>query len=375
MRESMTTQAMLQTVLESVDEAHWSQAAAPESAVLEAVESAASTQPRQAASDQWSVAHSSGRVDRDDGDRRRARRLLDRTIEYIWSPCFERPHADEEILGRLPVDQAGGWGRSAAEHPALSSGGSLRSTPATPPPGTPPYLADLYEFPLLTPDEEHELFRRMNFLKYRADVLREPLDPDRPQVGLLDQIEQLLADALEIRNRIVRANLRLVVSIAKKLVDNANSLDELISDGNLPLMRAVEIFDFERGTRFSTYATWAVRNTLYRSTPRNRRQQKRFRTGGHAVFESASDDRHKLRSRESYHQHLRRSLDRMLSRLDDRDQTIVKARFGLDREGTPRKFREIAETLDISTERVRQLLYRSLNRMHELAEHEPIEPA
>lgn len=292
--------------------------------------------------------------------RRRARRILDREIEYIRSPSFEAPDAAERILGP-PDGGEDGTGEFEARRPT-----------AEPPPGTPPYLAELYSIPLLTAEEESDLFRRMNFLKYRADVLRQDLDPDRPRPDRLDHIETLLSDALRVRNRIVQANLRLVVSVAKKMVDHANSLDELISDGNLPLIRAVEIFDFERGTRFSTYATWAIRNSLYRSTPRNRRRLTRYRTGTKAAFEILSDHRFRPRGRESYHRGLRAAIDRMLSELDSRDRAIVLSRFGLD-DDRPRRFREIAEQFNLSTERVRQLLNRSLDRLQDLAETEAVE--
>ena len=176
-----------------------------------------------------------------------------------------------------------------------------------------------------------------------------------------------------MRNEIVQANLRLVVSIAKKLVDEANSFDDLVSDGNVPLVRAVEIFDCERGTRFSTYATWAVRNSLYRSTLRNRRFSKRYTSGNEIIFESAYDRRHSSRSWESYHTELRNSLALMISQLDPRDQTVVNARFGLNGSERPLKFREIAVQLNISTERVRQLMARSLNRLQDLVEGSSLE--
>ena len=285
--------------------------------------------------------------------RLRARSLLTRRIEYIDSPCFRESNAEQEILGPFPTtDSAAG---------------------TTPPADTPPYVAALYHCPLLTREQERYLFRRMNYLKFRADRLRRGLDPDDPQPELIDRIERDLAEALSIRNHIVCANLRLVVSIAKKVVDAANSFDELVSDGNVPLIRAVEIFDFERGTRFSTYATWAIRNSLYRSTPRNRKRRTRFRLGCEMVFASLSDPRGLPHEQESFHRELRQSLERMLSKLDDRDRTIVVDRFGLNETGRPKRFREIAEKLNISTERVRQLLARSLDRLHQLAEKEPIE--
>ncbi len=293
--------------------------------------------------------------------RRRAERILAMNIEFMPSSSFELSSAGEKILGPYPKSDS----KVHQDH--------CKAKLPVAPPGTPPYLASLYSIPLLTPEQEQYLFRKMNFLKYQAHRLRDSLDPNRQQMALMDRIEELLDDALLVRNQIVCANLRLVVSMAKTHVDSANQFDEIVSDGNLPLIRAAEIFDFERGTRFSTYATWAVRNSLFRSTPRNRLRMKRFPTMISEVFESTSEDCPSMLAQETYHRNLRSAIEQMLSKLDNRDQTIVSARFGLDKSGRPQRLREIAERLNISTERVRQLLTRSLNRMRELIEIETVE--
>jgi RNA polymerase primary sigma factor len=288
--------------------------------------------------------------------RRRAARIFKQSIDFVDSPSFRKASAVREILGPEPRP------RLAEED---RTGASARKAPA----GTPPYLAGLYEVPLLTQHEEYFLFRKMNFLKFRADRLRRQIDRKCPQPKLLDEVEQSLAEALAVRNRIVGANLRLVVSIAKTLVDGANDFEDIVSEGNLPLIRAAEIFDFERGTRFSTYATWAVRNGLYRATSRNRQHRQRFSLHNEAAFESAADDRSSALALENYHRGLRKSVETLLDRLEDqRDRVIVKARFGLDEQQNPQKFREIAEKLQLSTERVRQLLTRSLHRLRDDAE-------
>jgi len=287
---------------------------------------------------------------------RRAAQLLAQEIEYIHSPVFEQGDADEIILDDMPP-------------------GRKEKLTVDPPPDMPPYLAELYRYPLLTPEQEHHQFRKMNYLKYRAVCLRGELDPDAPSKDLMDEIERLLHEALQVRNDIVNANLRLVVSIAKKVVDSSNSLPELISEGNLPLVRAVEIFDFERGTRFSTYATWAVRNCLYRVSPRNRRRHRRFQTGSETLLGFESDARTSITECERYYQQLRRIVDAGLQRLEPRDRRIVTARFALDGSQRPQKFREIAEELNLSTERVRQLLARSLKRLSGTLEpHVPEKP-
>src|SRR5262249_14679004 len=152
-----------------------------------------------------------------------------------------------------------------APMPAATRGAGSR---VKPPAGLPPYLASLYgDAPLLSREQEAHLFRKMNYLKYRAAKLREALDPARARTADLDEYERLQGEALAVKNQIIRANLRLVVSIAKKRVGTTNNFFELVSDGNMSLIRAVEKFDFARGFKFSTYASWAIMKNFARSIP------------------------------------------------------------------------------------------------------------
>jgi RNA polymerase primary sigma factor/RNA polymerase sigma factor len=236
------------------------------------------------------------------------------------------------------------------------------------PAGTPPYLAALYDYPLLTREQEFQWFRKMNYLRFLAAKAQRKLTLSRLNAARLKRVESLVQQADEIRNRIVQCNLRLVVSIAKSLVDYANSLDDLISEGNLPLIRAVEIFDFTRGLRFSTYATWAVRNGLFRVSTRNRKQRQRFWASDPERFEqhgpkSAPIDEDRLTAEE------RTQLLKLVGRLDPRSRTIVRERFGLtSRDQKPARFHELADKLCLSTERVRQLLARALDNLRNLSE-------
>lgn len=296
-------------------------------------------------------------------------RFRSTVIEYVHSSEFENARLRSSLL----VEPAG------VDQP-LKLSASVKKSLRT----IPPYLANLYYIPLLTPEGEFFLFRKMNFLKYRAAKLQRTLRRRRPSREDLLAFDSDLAAAAEIRSRIVQSNLRLVVAIAKKLVDPANSLDDLISEGNLPLLRAVEIFDFTRGIRFSTYATWAVRNCLFRYSPKNRRQQRRFLSGGEEYYDQYPDDGVTETADRQRQLEMLQLVEQLLGTLDQRERTIVQARFGL---GEPtgsagdshlqlssvtngdgeldrgQKFREIAETLQLSTERVRQLLTRAIEKL------------
>jgi hypothetical protein len=163
--------------------------------------------------------------------------------------------------------------------------------PAKPPPrvqpsaGLPSYLMHLYELPLLTREQEVHLFRKMNYLKFKASKLVALLDPERPDARLLDRIEQFYQQSVEVRNEIIRANLRLVVAMTKRYARSNQPLFELVSDGNISLMRAVEKFDYARGIRFSTYATCAIIRNFAQTVACEFRDRARFRNAGDVVFQ------------------------------------------------------------------------------------------
>jgi len=242
------------------------------------------------------------------------------------------------------------------------------------PSGLPAYLASLYEVPLLTREQEVWLFRKFNFLKFKATKLREQLVLDRPNARLMDQIEKLYEEAVEIKNRIVRANLRLVVSIAKRRVAPGDSFFDLVSDGNMSLIRAVEKFDYARGNKFSTYASWAIMKNFARTIPDEHKRRDRFRLADTELLHAAAD-----RREDEYQRRLATS-DRLaqvgsfLDRLDEREQTIIIRRYGLDHRYEPQTLKEVGSALGVTKERVRQIEAKALEKLREVAATEAVLP-
>ena len=284
----------------------------------------------------------------------RARRLLELPLDHIYNEEFDRPDAEQEILGPLPA------GGDEAKKQRVPS-------------GLPSYLSSLYEVPLLTREQERHVFRKYNFLKYRASQLRAGLTPARATTGLMDRIEQLYEQAVKTKNRIVQANLRLVVSIAKRHVGARDDFFSLVSDGNISLMRAVDKFDYARGNKFSTYATWAVMRNFARTIPDEFKHQERFRTCQDEMFDSQRDERATPLAMESA-QHLReQQIERILSRLDEREQRIIISRFGLNHAQEPKTLQEVGSQLGVTKERIRQIEARALDKLRVEAEREKIE--
>lgn len=287
----------------------------------------------------------------------RAARIMELPLDYIGNEQFEEIRSDKreaEVLGPLPeVDQP------------------LKKTRL--PAGLPPYLASLYEVPLLTREQEMHLFRKMNYLKYKASKLREKLDLGRPKSGAMDLIERLYEDSVTTKNQIIRANLRLVVSIAKRHVGPAENFFELVSDGNMSLIRAVEKFDYSRGNKFSTYASWAIMKNFARTIPDENRHRDRYRTSHSEMFSTTEDVRSDQYEQESAQSQRENQVERILDRLDEREQQIIISRFGLNRGREPLTLKQVGAAMGVTKERIRQIEARALSKLRRAAEEDRIE--
>jgi RNA polymerase primary sigma factor len=241
------------------------------------------------------------------------------------------------------------------------------------PAGLPPYLASLYEVPLLSRVQEAHLFRKMNYLKFKAAQLRKKLDPAQPKSSLMDQIERLYEEAVETKNQIVRANLRLVVSIAKRHVGPVENFFELVSDGNMSLMRAVEKFDYARGFKFSTYASWAIMKNFARTIPDEHRHRDRYRTSHGEMFGATEDVRSDQFEQESSQVQREVQVEKILERLDEREQKIIIRRFGLQRGQEPLTLKQVGAELGVTKERIRQIEARALSKLRKAVEEERID--
>jgi RNA polymerase primary sigma factor/RNA polymerase sigma factor len=203
----------------------------------------------------------------------------------------------------------------------------------------------------------------MNYLKYKASKVVARLDPERPDNRLLEQIEQLYQQSVEVKNEIIRANLRLVVAMTKRYARGREPLFELVSDGNISLMRAVEKFDYARGYRFSTYAVWAIIKNLTQTFSRELRDHARFRNAGDEVFQSVPDQRTNQQAEEEGQIRREGDIAQLLEQLDDRERRIIRDRYGLDSGREPMTLKEVGSLMGVSKERIRQLATRALAKL------------
>jgi RNA polymerase primary sigma factor len=299
----------------------------------------------------------------------RAQRLLEQPLDYIPHPSFSEPGVAADILAPMPDADAYEAKRQ-----------SMRA-----PKDAPPELASQYEWPLLSKEQEQHLFRQMNYLKYKAARLRDglrkggnagaELDPSRVRIDALKRIEDLQHEANTVKEHLIKANMRLVTNIAKRHSAQTDNFFELLSDGNMSLIRAVEKFDFGRGFKFSTYASWAIMKNFARSIPDERHRRERFVTGHEEVFEVAPDtrtDEHEIVASQERATH---SVNRLLEYLEPREREIIRMRAGLDDHAKGMTLEEIGQQFGITKERVRQLNARAMKKLRSIAEEQDLDLA
>jgi len=297
----------------------------------------------------------------------RAQKLLEHNLDFIPNPAFEDANLELAILAPMP---------GADEYESKRKSMKVPKDVQT-------ELGNLYEVPLLNKDQEQHLFRKMNYLKSKASKLRNSIlkeggispevDFSKVKVQVLDEIENLIYQANLVKDSLINANMRLVVNIAKRHSGQVENFFELISDGNMSLIRAVEKFDFGRGFKFSTYASWAIMKNFARSIPTEIHHRERFVTGNEEVFSITVDGRTDEKELLAQKERASHSVNRLLNFLDPREREIIKLRAGLDEKQSSVTLEEIGMQFGITKERVRQIHARSMRKLRNMVEEKHFE--
>ncbi|GHE80928.1 RNA polymerase sigma factor [Streptomyces werraensis] len=284
------------------------------------------------------------------------------------------------------------------------------------------YLREIGRIPLLTAAEEVELARRVEAGLFAEEKLR--LTPDLDS-RLAHDLDRLVVMGRMAKRRLIEANLRLVVSVAKRYVGRGLTMLDLVQEGNLGLIRAVEKFDYARGFKFSTYATWWIRQAMSRALADQARtirvpvhvvelinrvvrvQRRMLQERGYeptpqevAAHLDLPPERvgEVLRlAQEPVSLHapvgeeddvalgdliedgdaaspvesaafllLRQHLEAVLSTLGERERKVVQLRYGLV-DGRPRTLEEIGRIFGVTRERIRQIESKTLGKLRDHA--------
>jgi len=193
------------------------------------------------------------------------------------------------------------------------------------------------------------------------------------RIQTLKDIEDLSQQANDVKDQLINANMRLVVNIAKRHAGQTDNFFELLSDGNMSLIRAVEKFDFGRGFKFSTYASWAIMKNFARSIPDEKHRKERFVTGHDEVFEVAPDNRSVEQDLLATQERATHSVNRLLEFLEPREREIIRMRAGLDDHHRSMTLEEIGQQFGITKERVRQLNARAMKKLRSIAEEQHLD--
>lgn len=281
----------------------------------------------------------------------RSRSLLTQEISFIHSP---------EFLKMALADVA--W---QSDEMYVDESQDFRSTGDR---IVPSHLSYLFRKPLLTPPGERHLFRRMNYLRFLANRRRSQIDPSRPRVKLVREIESLIAESEIARRQLVESNLRLVASIARKFAKSMNDFEELLSEGNAILLYAIDKFDFSRGFRFSTYATHAIQRHFFRVIQRTQRKR-RFEVDSPSELLLETVAAPAIEPPSTGPALTPELLRQMSKLLDERERLIIEERFGLrTKASTEKTLKILSDEMGLSKERVRQLQHRALAKLREFLE-------
>ncbi|HJQ09377.1 MAG TPA: RNA polymerase sigma factor [Candidatus Saccharimonadales bacterium] len=284
------------------------------------------------------------------------------------------------------------------------------------------YLEQINRTPLIDAATEVELSKRIEAGLYAAEKLRIAKADEAPIPPALERdLRWIACDGERAKVHFLEANLRLVVSLAKRYTGRGMAFLDLVQEGNLGLVRAVEKFDYTKGYKFSTYATWWVRQAITRAMAD---QARTIRIPAHIVEDINKMGRvqrtlsvelghdpttaeiakamglpeEKIMELKTYdtppvpldlpiggdgemrlgdfigyeddiqpldmiaHSMLRDHLEQVLLTLSDREAGVVRLRFGLD-DGRPCTLVEVAEVYDVSRERIRQIEARTMSKL------------
>jgi RNA polymerase primary sigma factor len=207
----------------------------------------------------------------------------------------------------------------------------------------------------LTGAQERELFFRYNFARYRLAELTE-LQLAKPLLTRAREMVRWMTRVLELRATLTTANLPLVIAMAKRSRVPNVDFGDLVSEGNMALLRAIDKFDADRGFKFSTYGCRAILKGFNRMATKMGKYRSRFPVEWDPALEKSDYDvkRHEMEMSDSVDS-LRVALDRNDARLSDTERMVVAERFALNGQEKKSTLAQVGEKMGLTNERIRQI--------------------
>lgn len=218
---------------------------------------------------------------------------------------------------------------------------------------------------LMSTQEEKLMFLRFNFAKFKLTQLQAKVK----RVGLTRASAEELVEwhrrFEHFREYLVRTNLALVLAMAKRVRLGDVDFAEVVSEGNMALIRAVDKFNVERGFKFSTYACRAILKAFSRTSLKSNRYRTRFPVEFEPDLEKSDwSDRRREQIESECIDELKTIVDRNLADLSNVEQTVIRRRFNWqEAEETPLTLEEVGKIIGVTKERVRQIQNKALAKI------------
>lgn len=224
----------------------------------------------------------------------------------------------------------------------------------------------------LSRKQEALLFTRYNFARYRLMNLM-AAQQKRFSGRRVHEILRWCRESLSCRAALTNANMALVVAMAKRTRINSVEFGELVSEGNMALLRAVDKFDIARGFKFSTYACRAILKAFNRLATKTGTYRQHFPTEFDPEMERSDElARRHGDQRELAIEDLQRVLVRNMAELNDVERTVVSARFAVAGHRQVRTLEEVGRLVGLSKERVRQVQNEALAKLRSALEEQAV---
>jgi RNA polymerase primary sigma factor len=284
--------------------------------------------------------------------RQRIETLLVENYAYMDTPVFRHKYVEKELFDfdkepELPMTS---WYQPTRDE-AIEQGSG--STPQ-----------------LMKGAEERLMFLRFNYSKLRLSRLKKKIEKEGLTREVGEEFLEWHRKFEHFREYLVRTNLALVLAMAKRTRLGDIDFAEIVSEGNMALLRAIDKFNVERGFKFSTYACRAILKAFSRTALKSNRHKTRFPVEFEPDFEKSDwADRRRNQVEEDCVDELKQIVDRNLAELSNIEQTVIRRRFNWEQEEeSPLTLEEVGQIIGVTKERVRQIQNKALMKIRQVME-------